>query len=160
MAVEKHDIIDLAAEQLRSSICLFVTGQDLFSSITLAGAADVLLCRAVEKRGKETFTSHVLKAENAPGKTLPEMGHEINNMFHINALKHMDGEGDASVTLNLREAAIGAILKALPNYTLLRGKEEDFVKVFLMWIKNNLDPEIYNVNCDPNWKPKSSKQSA
>lgn len=151
----QHKVIDLAENQLRSSILLFFKG-DLVSSITLAGAADVLLCRIVEKHGEENFTAHVLKSENNPEKTIPQMGREINDMFHINALKHLDPEEDGTVTMNLREAAVGAILKALPNYNILRGKEADFIKSFLMWIRINLDPEVYNVNCDPNWQGKEN----
>ena len=75
-------------------------------------------------------------------------------MFHINDLKHLDSDNDNAVTMNLRESAVGAILKALPNYNILRGQNTDFVKLFLQWIKMNLDPEIYNIDCDPNWKPK------
>lgn len=82
------------------------------------------------------------------------MGREINDMFHINALKHMDSKEDSTVTMNQRESAIGAILKALPNYMMLRGKEVDFMKSFLMWIRVNLDPEVYNINCDPKWEDK------
>lgn len=148
-----HRILDLATDQLRSSIFLFYKG-DLYSSITLAGATDVLLCRLVENKGLENFTEHVLKSENDPSKTREQMGREINDMFHINALKHMDHKDDTTVTMNLRAAAVGAILKALPNYKDLRGNKEDFVKSFLAWIKVNLDPEVYNVDCDPNWKPK------
>jgi hypothetical protein len=148
MSLEQHKIIDLAEDQLRSSICLFFKG-DLISSITLAGAADVLLCRLVENNGEENFTARVLKSENDPYKTIPQMGREINDMFHINALKHMDSEEDNTVTINLREAAVGAILKALPNYKVLRGKNKDFIESFLMWIRMNLDPKVYNVNCDP-----------
>ncbi len=157
MGIEKHNTVDIATSQLHSSICLFLSGRDLFSSITLAGAADVLLCRIVEKQGKENFTAHVLNKENNPKKSIAEMGREINNMFHINALKHMDDETDDSVTMNLREAAIGAILKALPNYVMLRGRDEEFVKSFLMWITQNLDPEIYNVDCAPDWKSKDKE---
>ena len=156
MAIVEHNLIDLAEVQLRSSICLFFKG-DLLSSITLAGAADVLLCRIVEKHGEENFTAHVLKEENNPNKTIPEIGREINDMFHINDLKHMDSQDDSTVTMNLRKSAVGALLKALPNYVILRGKDDDFTQSFLMWIKMNLDPEIYNVNCDPNWKSKEQK---
>lgn len=155
MSLEQHKIMDLAEDQLRSSICLFFKG-DLISAITLAGAADVLLCRLVENYGEENFTAHILKSENDPYKTIPQMGREINDMFHINALKHMDSEEDNTVTMNLREAAVGAILKALPNYKVLRGKNKDFIESFLMWIRMNLDPEVYNVKCDPDFKPQKT----
>lgn len=151
MGLENHKIIDLAEDQLRSSICLFFKG-DLVSSVTLAGAADVLLCRLVENQGEENFTAHVLKLESDPDKTISQMGREINDMFHINALKHLDSKEDSTVTMNLRDAAVGAILKALPNYNILRGKDADFIKSFLMWVRLNLDPNIYNVNCDPDFE--------
>ena len=151
MGLENHKIVDLAENQLRTSICLFFVG-DLVSSITLAGAADVLLSQLVEKHGKENFTAFVLKSEDDPNKTIPQIGKEINDMFHINSLKHMDSKEDSVVTINLREAAVGAILKALPNYNILRGKDQDFIQSFLLWIQKNLDPKVYNVNCDPNFE--------
>ncbi|MBL4836521.1 MAG: hypothetical protein JKY34_03000 [Kordiimonadaceae bacterium] len=153
MAVEKHEVIDLAENQLRSAIGLFVSEQDLFSAITLAGAADTLLCRLVSNQGEENFTQHVLESENDPNKTIAEMGREINDMFFINALKHMDANDDGIVVMDVKEAAIGAILKALPNYITLRGNNVDFVQAFLAWVKLNLDPAIYNIDCDPKWEP-------
>jgi hypothetical protein len=153
-AQKTYKILDLAENQLRTAIMLFLTGQDLVSAITLAGAADVLLCQLVKDQGKENFTDHILKHENNPEKTIQEIGKEVNDMFCINALKHMDSIDDNGVTMNLRENAVGAILKALPNYVELRSSDQDFVECFLFWIRTNLDPEKYNVNCDPNWTPK------
>lgn len=149
-----YKVLDLAEVQLQTAIILFLRGQDLISSITLAGAADVLLCQLVKDQGKENFTDHILKSENNPEKTIQEIGKEINDMFCINALKHMDSIDDNSVTMNLRENASGAIMKALPNYVELRDLDRGFVKDFLLWNRENLDPEKYNVNCDPNWTPK------
>lgn len=154
MPLEKHNILDLAEDHLRTAIILFLTGQDLVSSITLAGAADVILCRMVENQEKENFTQHVLTSENNPEKTIQEMGNEINNMFCINDLKHMNSVDDKTVTMNLRENAVGAILKALPNFKDLRGLDHDFIQSFIFWIRVNLDPEKYNVECDPNWVEK------
>ena len=68
----------------------------------------------------------------------------------------MDNEEDNTVTMNLRESAVGAILKALPNYNILRGKDVDFIKSFLMWVRLNLDPKVYNVECDPNFEAQST----
>jgi hypothetical protein len=148
-SLKTHNILDLAEDQLRTAIMLFLTGQDLISSITLAGAADVILCQLVKNRGKENFTDYVLKSQNDPNKTIPEIGKEINDMFCINALKHMDSIEDNSVTMNLRENAIGAILKALPNFKELRGLDKDFIIAFRIWIEANLDPKKYNINWIP-----------
>lgn len=153
MALKKHKIIDLAESQLKTAINLFLAEQDMFSVITLAGAADTLLCTLVNNLGEENFTSHILKKEENPNKTIAEMGREINDMFYINALKHMDVGDDGIVTIDVRESAVGAILKALPNYVIVRGNEEDFIKAFLLWVKQNLDPKKYNVDGDPEWQP-------
>ena len=79
-----------------------------------------------------------------------------DNMDNIDNMDNMDSEYDSSVTMNLRQAAVGAILKTLPNYKILRGTENDFIKSFLTWIKVHLDPEIYNVDGDPDWTPKKN----
>ncbi len=152
---KKYKLIDLAEAQLQTAIILFLTGKDLISSITLAGAADVIFCQLLKDRGEENFTDHVLKSENDPKKTISEMGREINDMFCINALKHMDSADEHSVTMNLRENAIGAILKALPNFKELRSLDKDFIIAFRLWMQANLDPKKYNVNGNPNWTSES-----
>jgi hypothetical protein len=34
----------------------------------------------------------------------------------------------------------------------LAGRDEDWVMAFFLWVKENIDPNKYNVSCDPNWK--------
>ncbi|MNI98989.1 hypothetical protein D3C73_1579540 [compost metagenome] len=74
-------------------------------------------------------------------------------MFFINQLKHMDPGDDGYIDLEPEECAVGAILKALANYVKIAEQRKSFVDVFLIWAKLNLDPNIYNVDCDPNWIP-------
>lgn len=151
--LEKHKVLDLAQSQLEAAVGLFVSGHDRFSVITLAGAADTLLCTLVTNMGEESFTKQLLQEEKGtPNKTIAEFGREINDIFHINALKHMDPDDVDFVIMDQEESAIGAILKALANYVSIRGKREDFVQAFLFWVKQNLDPEKYNVDCDPEWQ--------
>lgn len=150
-----YQLIDLAEAQLQTAIILFLRGQDLISSITLAGAADAIFYQLLKDKGEENFTDHVLKSENDPNKTIPEMGREINDMFCINALKHMDSIDDHSVTMNLRDNAMGSILKTLPNFKKLRGLDRDFIIAFRLWMEANLDPKKYNIRGDPNWSSES-----
>ena len=154
MTIKNYSRLELASNQLEAAIGLFISGGDRFSVITLAGAADVILSRLILNRGKENFTDVMLKSEsNKEQKNREEFGREVNNLFFINQLKHLDPDDDGYIDLEPEECAIGAILKALPNHIMLTGQREGFVNVFLLWIKQNLDPKIYNVDCDPNWVP-------
>lgn len=148
--------IELAESQLKTAIGLFVSGGDKFSSISLAGAADVILCRLVSNLEKENFTEFLLKQAAAKGgqsETIQSLGRCINDTLFINDLKHMDDGEDGYIDIDVEECVLGAILKALANYVILAGRDKDFVQAFLAWVQLNLDPKKYNIYCDPNWKP-------
>ena len=81
------------------------------------------------------------------------MGAHVNKILFINAVKHMDEGEDGDVTMDIDQCALAAIFTALANFITLRGRGVGFVEAFLLWVKLNLDPKIYNVNCDPDWKP-------
>jgi hypothetical protein len=89
--------------------------------------------------------------KGGPERTRAEAGKAVNDMLLINAL-HFDKGDDGIVEVDdLEECALAAILKAMANYVVLSGKKEDWVQAFFFWIKQNLDPKKYNVDCDPNW---------
>jgi hypothetical protein len=151
MSVETHRKFDLADNQFRTAIRLFLSSGDNFSVTTLAGAADVIFCELVSRQGKENFTDYFTK-ESGEARKRAEVGREINDTLHINDLKHLDPGKDEYIALDAREAAIGAILKALANYNMLEGKDQKLINAFLAWVRVNLDPNVYNIYCDPNWK--------
>lgn len=155
MTVKTYTRLQLAADQLEAAIGLFLARRDLFSVITLAGAADVILSRLVLNTGQENFTDEIIRMEvenGGPERTRGVAGKAVNDMLLINALKHFDkGETGIVEVDDLEGCALAAILKALVNYVTLAGKGEGFVQAFLLWVSENLDPKKYNVNCDPNW---------
>lgn len=156
MTLRSYTRLELAENQLRAAVGLFVSGADRFSVITLAGAADVLLSRLVINRGQENFTESSMKDELEPSGeivTREEFGKRINDTLFINQLKHMDQGEDGYIDMDPEECAVAAILKAIANYVQLGGRRADFVLAFLAWVKLNLDPKKYNVNCDPDWTP-------
>ena len=63
MTLKPYSRFELAENQLEAAIGLFVGGGDRFSTISLAGAADVILSRLVISRGKENFTELSLRHE-------------------------------------------------------------------------------------------------
>jgi hypothetical protein len=157
MSLKTSKRIELAEKQLETAIGLFVSGRDKFSVISLAGAADVILCRLVSNIGKENFTEYLLKQEDTDSetcKTKESYGRAVNDMLFINDCKHMDEGDDGLVEIDLDECATAVILKALANYVKVRGRDKDFVKAFLAWVRLNLDPKKYNIDCDLDWKPR------
>lgn len=160
MTVKAYTRLELAANQLRAAIGLFVSGGDRFSVITLAGAADVILARLVTNSGQTNFTEHMLEKQTerdgSKAGNKEELGRDVNNLLFINQLKHLDDGGDEHIDLDPEECALAAILKALANYVALAGKGDDFVQAFFAWVMLNLDPQKYNLNQDPNWKRANS----
>lgn len=127
----------LAAKQLETAIMLFLTDQDRLSAITLAGAADVIFCELVNRDDKKNFTD-ILTHEEGGERKREDVGKEINDLLHINSLKHFD-KGDCEyVNLDVNECAVGAILKALANYNMLDGKDDNLIIAFQYWVKMNL----------------------
>lgn len=155
MTTQTYTRLQIAADQLRAAIGLFVAGNDRFSVITLAGAADVILSRLVLNTGQSNFTDSIIEMEVEKGgarQTRAVAGKAVNDMLLINALKHFDQGDSGTIEVDdLEECALAVILKALPNYAALAGQNEDWIKAFHYWIKLNLDPKKYNVNLDPNW---------
>jgi hypothetical protein len=154
MTERKYTRLQLASFQLEAAIGLYITGRDRFSVITLAGAADTILSTLVIKNGKETFTEHLLEKTANEGGTVmsrADFGRAINDLLGINALKHLDDNDDGIVDLDPEECALAAILKALPNYLILEGHDHNLFLAFRLWVSENLNPQKYNVNFDPNW---------
>lgn len=153
MTTKTYTRLELAKNQLETAIILFLREEDLFSVITLAGAADVILTRLVSNKGEENFTEYSMRQHDAgPSSSREEYGKTMNDTLFINHLKHMDKGEDGFIELDPYDCALGAILKALANYKVFVG-QDNLVLGFLAWVRKNLDPKKYNVNCDPDWRP-------
>ncbi|MCK4789846.1 MAG: hypothetical protein KAV87_39265 [Desulfobacteraceae bacterium] len=156
MTTKTYNRLSLAENQLETAIGLFVSGGDKFSVITLAGAADVILCRLVLNLGQENFTDFMIREFNEDclsDKTRAIHGRQINDTLLINDLKHMDEGDDGFIVMDVDECALGAVLKAVANYVMIAGRDKDFIKAFFAWVQLNLDPKKYNIYYDPDWRP-------
>ena len=156
MSVKPYSRLELAQHQLESAIGIFVSGGDRFSVISLAGAADVIFSRLLITRGIENFTEFSLRNEHKQGnkiKSRESHGKELNDTLFINHLKHMDEDDDGFIELDPEECALAAILKAVTNFVSIAGKQHDFIQVFFVWMRLNLDPEKYNIKGSAQQQP-------
>lgn len=163
MNARTYTRFELAHNQLEAAIALYITNRDRLSAITLAGAADVILSQLVLRSGKPNFTDLVLQKNIEAGRgavTREVFGKEVNDTLFINQLKHFDDDAQEVVELDVDECALAAILKALANYVALPEHQRDLVQVFKLWVKQNLDPSKYNIDCDPNWAPSDALKRA
>lgn len=154
MSRSQYTRFQLAHSQLEAAIGLYVTNRDRLSAITLAGAADVLLSQLVLRAGKPNFTDRLAEKDVASGGSSVArevIGQQVNDTLFINQLKHFDDDAEEIVELDVDECALAAISKALANYVDLPEHDRSLVLAFKVWIRENLDPQKYNVNCDPNW---------
>ena len=152
--MKKHNRLDLAMNQFETAVALFLAKKDYFSVITLAGAADVVFCQMITRNGESNLTD-ILVDHDEKERSREEVGREVNDLLFINDLKHLDPGKDEYISLNAYECAYTTILKGLANYNAFDSKNSKVVSDFLEWGQKNLDPDKYNIYCDPNWKPKA-----
>jgi hypothetical protein len=154
MSLQKHTRFQLAHRQLEAAIALYITNRDRLSTITLAGAADVILSQLVLRSGYPNFTDRLAEKEVKSEETVSPreiIGKQINDLLFINQLKHFDDDAQEIIEIDVDECALAAILKALANYVDLPEHDKNLVLAFKVWVRANLDPKKYNLECDPNW---------
>ena len=137
--IHKHDI---AQEQLRTAVALFLKKVDYSSVITLAGAASGILHTLVKRSGKETFLDYARRIHNelvGHTPTRSKYSNHINTKLGVIAHRHFfEGESN-TVELDLEKQAYDALCRAIGDYILLNGQEEPFIKAFLLWSWKNKD---------------------
>jgi hypothetical protein len=135
-SIKRYHKGEIAREQLKTALALFLNKIDLSSVITLAGAAGNILHQLVQNRGQEPFVDLARRFHNELlGFTPPrkKYGHYIDNKLGIISHKHMGPNCLNTVKLDLQECAVRALTKAMGDYTTLYGKEEAFTNAFYHW---------------------------
>jgi hypothetical protein len=127
--------IDAAVDQLDWAIRLFLDHKAYAPAITLAGAADEILGRAVGERA----VFEVLKKKFAADFSLEE---KVVSQAHLNKarnwLKHWDGHtDDEKIRLELDEEAIQYIVRALTNLATHDGTWPSEGPRFAAWLSEN-----------------------
>ncbi len=133
-----HDQIALAAEQLDAAIDLFLSGRSDVSALTLAGAAEEILGRAVKLAGgenamQEAFAASALTHRHLHHRELKWQDFADGENYARNAAKHLKQEGERDIEVNLRHAAMWMIVRGCANYDRLGLETTDRMREFNNW---------------------------
>lgn len=120
MAEQVHSRVALAKEQLDVALVLFLDHQSYAASITLAGAAEEVLGKALSSRGGVPAIENSYRARSAFIKVLH--GVVLDKKTFIaqennarDALKHLQEDKGPCITLDLETAACWMLVRALGN---------------------------------------------
>ncbi len=117
MTDQTYNRLDLATEQLDVALSPFKRKR-FASALTLAGAADEILSKALSHRGQQNFLD--LKYETMePLLKITEEDFIRDENDALNAIKEMASASDTSATLDLEEATYSMIVRACHNFDLL-----------------------------------------
>lgn len=113
---------EIARRQLEVAIDLWFTHGDVLAIITLAGAAEEILGKLVERHGQDSVMKHLIRLdiELTGGREFQVINEEVNGIR--NALKHANNPLEEDVDVS-PEGAIAMLARALANYTLISNGE-------------------------------------
>jgi hypothetical protein len=132
--VETLTNLEIAQRQLERSIDLFMDAKDFVSALTLAGAAEEILGKLLNKTGKTHWLDEVLdgalealgfvkeETESPDAKKARKEVADVAN-FYKNRLKHLSNEEHLSFPVDVKAAEM--IARAISNYRELTGTETD-----------------------------------
>lgn len=130
----------IATQQLKTAVELFLNRKDLSSVITLASAAGSILSQLARNAGEEPFIDYACRIHNHLKKTTPgreKYNHFINITLGIIPHKHMRDSDSENVELDLLRCALNSLIVATSDFVTLYGRDEPFVKAFLLWTWHN-----------------------
>ena len=141
MSIQTFDKKCIALSQLETAICLYFKGEDYFSTITLAGAAEEIFGKLVANKGLdnslESLKEAAIKVHNiiynteVPPKEIAFVANRARN-----AMKHLNATEGPTFTFDPKENAIDMIERAISNYWIL---EEWLTPAMKKFEKENID---------------------
>ena len=138
MTEQTYQKSQIATEQLKTAIFLFLNARDPSSVITLAGAASTILERLLRNQKTTTpfvdFACDVAAAGKyrTPGRS--KYSRYINDRIGINDHKHMSSDSPDTLEIDLMQSAEDSITKAVADYVPLFGEGHDFIRAYLQWV--------------------------
>ena len=146
MAEELHDRVQLAQEQLDVAIELFLSGRSFVSALTLAGACEEILGKALAIQGQVTTLQHehtvIAPLEEFWGCQPFAWKDFINEKNRVrNAAKHMEGQDQRTVVADLQDEAVRMLVRACDNHSRLGQPKSSRMDEFDQWFYSKIAGE-------------------
>ena len=139
--IKTYEKSEIANDQLRTAIWLFLNKIDFASAITLAGAAGNILHALLERQDKEPLLEHTRLLCNQLFGYLTKRKKYIKHfgdLTGINHLKHMSINCPDTVEMDIEKCAETAITRATLDFIKLYGEAEarknEAVNSFMQWL--------------------------
>jgi hypothetical protein len=126
LAIEKHSRLEMGRHQLETAVALYFENRDVYSVITLAGAADELFGKALKFQGQESRVEELSRSVAAIHKRLygkeldPKKVAERANHAR-NSLKHWSLDQPVDVEFDLVEESKDMLERGINNFWALYG---------------------------------------
>jgi len=124
MPEQSYDKRCIALTQIDTALRIYREGQDYFSALTLAGAAEEILGKLLKAQGRSNALDDLTSGAILIYKHLfgeesgaDEFAKRANRAR--NALKHLEAGGFPTVSIDIREEAKDMLNRAIDNYWLL-----------------------------------------
>jgi len=135
MPEQTYDKRFIALTQLESALRLFREGDDYFSALTLAGAAEEILGDLLRSRGQQNALDDLTSGAVLIHKHL--FGEEVEAKEFVkranrdrNASKHLMAGGFPTITLDIRDEAKDMLERAIGNYWRLEESLTPAMRLF------------------------------
>jgi hypothetical protein len=121
LAIEKHSRLEMGRHQLETAVALYFENRDVYSVITLAGAADELFGKALKFQGQESRVEELSRSVAAIHKRLygkeldPKKVAERANHAR-NSLKHWSLDQPVDVEFDLVEESKDMLERGINNF--------------------------------------------
>ena len=125
--------LEIAEIQLNRALKLFLNEKDYISALTLAGAAEEILGKMIEKNGETNSFKEAIQQSNKliekfGGEPVPENKAGPLFNYYRNRLKHYMDNEPIGFSADYFSAEI--IIRAAKNYIKLTNKENELISEF------------------------------
>ena len=143
MPERSYQKTDLAREQLEVALGLFLDKVSYVAALTLAGAAEEILGKALSHKGDK----NVLKKEYdivgpirqlMDGKKLTWASFMGEKNRARNSVKHMDRDSESTLAADLEDETLWMLVRACDNYRHLGLDPTDKIIEFDEWFYKNV----------------------
>jgi hypothetical protein len=143
MPEQTHQRIDLAKEQLDVALELFFSKRSFVSALTLAGAAEEILGKALVHRNEVPWLEHEHGMVAEVEHVLRGQPYKYNDFLSEknrvrNATKHMRDASESHIVADMEDEALWMIVRALENYRSLNLPSTAHTEYFSSWFWKNV----------------------